>query len=51
MLDKSVEYDRKTKATKDLGRILLKGENIVLVRTLEYIINLCLGMLNCDLST
>lgn len=37
MLDRAVEYDRKTKATKELGKILLKGENIVLVRTLEYL--------------
>ncbi|CAD8072625.1 unnamed protein product [Paramecium primaurelia] len=35
VLDRAVEYDRKTKATKELGKILLKGENIVLVRTLE----------------
>ena len=37
VLDRAVEYDRKTKATKELGKILLKGENIVLVRTLEYL--------------
>ena len=35
-MDRAVEYDRKTKATRELGKILLKGENIVLVRTLEY---------------
>lgn len=49
VLDKAVEYDRKTKATKELGKILLKGENIVLVRTLEYFYYANLGMLNYEI--
>jgi len=50
VLDRAVEYDRKTKATKELGKILLKGENIVLVRTLEYLYELIyIGMLNYEL--
>jgi hypothetical protein len=35
----------RTKETKELGRILLKGENIVLVRTLEYILTIIIFLI------
>lgn len=35
ILENAVEVNAKAKTTSDLGRILLKGENIVLVRALD----------------
>lgn len=35
VLDEAEEYHQKTKARKTLGRILLKGDNITLIQSIE----------------